>query len=91
MRNRAKSAAWSLLGTGTALLAGVLTRRVVRAGWEKSRGDAPPEDPAAESDGWKRALAWGVVSGAAVGVARVLGRSSAARGWRRLAGGEEPA
>lgn len=85
MRFGVRNTLWSVLATGSALAAGVLTRKAMRAGWEKA-GREPPADPGAARDGWKRALTWGVVSGVAVGLARVLGRKTAAEGWRRLTG-----
>lgn len=82
---------WNLLSTVVAIAAGVAARTALTAGWKHLRGEAPPEDPVASSTGWTSALGWGIGTGVAVGVARVLGRRGAAAGWEHATGSAPPA
>jgi hypothetical protein len=74
----------SVLVTATAIAAGVATRRGLKACWKRLRGTAPPDNPTAAGVTWVDALTWAAAVGAAVGIARVMGRrgaSVAARKW----------
>lgn len=82
---------WNLVSTLAALGAGIAARSVLTAGWKRLRGETPPEDPTTPSTSWANALGWGVGTGVAVGVARVLGRRGAAAGWERATGSAPPA
>jgi hypothetical protein len=64
----------SLIVTGAAVAAGVLTNRLLKAAWRQSRGEDPPINPAAAEVSWTDALIWGASVGAAIGVSRVLAR-----------------
>ncbi|NIP78162.1 MAG: DUF4235 domain-containing protein [Gemmatimonadetes bacterium] len=77
---------WDVVALASATLAAVATRQILKSGWTLFRGDEPPENPAARSVGWGDALAWTLATGAMVGVARLLGRRSAAAGWKKVRG-----
>lgn len=64
----------SLIVTGAAVAAGVLTNRLLKSAWKQSRGKEPPTNPAAAGVSWTEALIWGASVGAAVGISRVLAR-----------------
>jgi hypothetical protein len=64
----------SLIVTGAAVAAGVLTNRMLKAAWRQSQGKEPPVNPAAIGITWPEALIWGASVGAAIGVSRVLAR-----------------
>lgn len=68
----------SLMVTGAAVAAGVLTNRVLKATWKQARGTEPPINPAAASVSWSDALIWAASVGAAIGVSRVCARRTAA-------------
>ncbi|MBB3143346.1 DUF4235 domain-containing protein [Halomonas organivorans] len=64
---------WSMVGYTAVLGASLLTRHTAREAYRKTAGTAPPENPGRRDTRWREALAWGVASGALVGVARVVG------------------
>lgn len=77
---------WKVLGLGSAIMAGVAARKVLTTAWRKGTGFDPPLNPESPETDWGEALVWATVSGAAVGVARLLARRQAARFYRRSAG-----
>lgn len=77
---------WKVLGTGSAILAGVAARKVFMTAWEKGTGNAPPTNPESPDTSWREALGWAVLSGALVGVARMMAARKAAEYYRKSAG-----
>jgi len=78
--------AWKVLGTGAAVLAGVLAKRLVTAGWKLGTGNPPPVNPEDPDVSWKEAIGWAVASGAVVGIARLLATRKAAAYYTKSAG-----
>ncbi len=79
-------AVWKVLGTGAAIGAGVLAKKVVTAGWKLGTGNEPPVNPEDPEVTWPEAIGWAVLSGAIVGVARLLVTRKAAAYYRRSVG-----
>ncbi|PKW27712.1 DUF4235 domain-containing protein [Phycicoccus duodecadis] len=78
------TAAWKLLGTGGAILAGVLATKVVNLVWAKTGHDEiNPKNPDAPL---AKALAYAAVTGLAVGAARTFTERKAAQYYRSSAG-----
>ena len=86
----ARKRTWTLISTGSAVGAGILTRNLLKAGWRSVRHDDPPLNPALPNIRWSDALAWAFACGAAIGVARLLARHGAASGWRRVMNSPPP-
>lgn len=80
------SMGWKLMGTGSAILTGIAARKVATAAWTKGTGHAPPQNPESPDTTWQEALVWAVVSGAIVGVARMLAARKAADVYRSATG-----
>ena len=78
--------AWKVLGTGAAVGAGVLAKKLVTAGWKTATGKEPPANPEDPEVSWPEAVGWAVASGAVVGVARLLAVRKAARYYTNSAG-----
>lgn len=77
---------WKLLSLGAALAASAVARKVTDGTWKfVSGGDSPtnPEDPDIE---WKEAVAFALVSGAIIGLSRMLANRSAARVYTKSTG-----
>lgn len=78
---------WSMAGYTAVIGASLLTRHTAREAYRKTAGAAPPENPGRRDTHWREALAWGMASGALVGMARVvgnrLGDEARRRGERR--------
>lgn len=62
------------LSVAAAVTLAAATRWTLRKSWSFSTGEDPPDNPAAPGVSWRVALAWGALSGATVGLARVVGR-----------------
>lgn len=68
------------------MLAGVAARKVVEAGWERTTGKNPPTNPESPDTTWGEAIGWALLSGAAVGLARLVATRKAAAYYRRRTG-----
>lgn len=77
---------WKVLGTGSAILAGVAARKVIMTAWEKGTGSPPRTNPESPDTSWREALGWAVLSGALVGIARLMATRKAAEYYRKSAG-----
>ena len=85
-----RDARWGLLATGAATVSGIAARKLLEAAWRRSRGEAPPKNPASSGVGWTDALAWTFAAAGAVAVARLMARRAAAAGWRHALDEEPP-
>jgi len=75
-----------LAGAAAALVAGAVVQKVVQASWQAAKGHQPPSTDDPESGiGLGEVLAAAAITGALVGVARVLATRSAVRFTARLA------
>jgi hypothetical protein len=76
---------WRVLGTGSAVLAGIVATKVVETLWKKAGRDEvlDPRDPRVP---WTDALLFAALTGLAVGTARVIVTRKAAEYYERSAG-----
>ncbi len=76
---------WRVIGTGSAVLAGVLANKLVTAVWKKAGRDSEidPRDPRTP---WVEALSFAAVTGLAVGSARLLATRKAAQYYEKSSG-----
>jgi hypothetical protein len=77
---------WKVLGSGAAIGAAVVARKLVTSGWTTATGKLPPANPEDPQVSWPEAVGWAVVSGAFVGVARLLATRKAAAYYTKSAG-----
>jgi hypothetical protein len=80
------SKAWSAMALGATLFATVAARKALTTSWKVATGKEPPQNPADPDVSMGEAVAWAVVSGVAVGVARMLASRQAASYYRRSTG-----
>ncbi len=78
--------AWKVLGTGAAIGAAAVARKLVTSGWTATTGKEPPANPEDPEVSWPEAVGWAVVSGALIGVARLLATRKAAAYYTKSAG-----
>jgi hypothetical protein len=90
MSQTAERTAWKVLGTGLAILTGIVVRKVLVAVWRRATRHEPPTNPAAGDTGWGEAVVWALASGAAIGVGRLVGTRGATAGWQRVVGAPPP-
>lgn len=81
---------WRLVGTGLAILSGILVRKLLIALWTRITRHEPPTNPGAPDTTWVEGLGWALASGAAVGVARLVAARGATAGWQRVTGALPP-
>jgi hypothetical protein len=76
---------WRVLGTGSAVLAGVVANKLVTTIWKKAGKDATldPRDPRTP---WKDAVLFAALTGLAVGATRVVVTRKAAEYYAKSAG-----
>jgi Protein of unknown function (DUF4235) len=67
-----------------ATIAAQIAAKVVTRVWAKTTGKAPPTQPNSPEVHWAEAIGWSVVSGTAIGVARLVASRRAAGAWQRV-------
>jgi hypothetical protein len=80
------SKVWSLMGLGATLGATMAARKAMTATWKLSTGKKPPSNPEHPDVSLGEAVTWAVVSGVAVGLARMFATRAAADYYRRSTG-----
>ena len=76
-----KQLAWKGLSAGVAAIAVLVTRRVVSGGWQRLRGEPPPEGVTDRKVTWRTALTYAVAMGVGIAVAQVVAARVSARAW----------
>lgn len=64
----------TVLATGLTLMAGFLTRSILKASWRTVKHQDPPVDPSSRQTSWGDALLWTTVTALAAGLSRLLVR-----------------
>lgn len=90
MGTTAEKTAWKVAATGSGILAGVLTRKLIVAGWTAAKGTNPPTNPAARETQWSEALIWTLATSIGVGIARLVATRGAAGAWEKATGALPP-
>jgi hypothetical protein len=86
MADSGSSKLWTVFSLVSALSAAALAKKTLDAGWRAATGKHPPENPADPDVAVGEAVAWAVVSGTFVALARMLAQRRAARYYQRSAG-----
>lgn len=76
---------WKLLGTGSAILAGIVANKVITVVWKKAGKDTEI-DPTNPDTSLGEAIAYAALAGIAVGLARTMTTRQAAAIYQRSAG-----
>jgi hypothetical protein len=82
---RGKSA-WKLMGSGSAVLAGIATTKALDATWRTATGHRPPTKPESPDIAGREAILWAALSGMAIGVAKTYATRRAAGYWLKSTG-----
>ncbi len=77
---------WKVLGTGAAIGAALVARKLTTRVWTSATGKAPPANPEDPEVSWPEAVGWAVASGAIIGVARLVATRKAAAYYTKSAG-----
>ena len=81
---------WKVLATLATVAAGAAAQRALSTGWRAATGTQPPDLPESPETRLAEAVAWSMVAGAVLNVARVIATRQAARYYAARAGGELP-
>lgn len=77
---------WKLLGTGSALVAGIAATKALDATWRTATGHGPPTKAESPDIADREALIWAAVSGMAIGLAKTYATRRAASYWVKSTG-----
>ena len=77
---------YKLMATLAAVLGGLLARKTLALAWKTATGKHPPANPEHPAVAWPEALTWAIVSGAVMGVARLVAQKKVASTWHRATG-----
>ncbi len=77
---------WKLFGGLSAVFAGIASRKLLVSTFSKTTGKNPPANPEAPGTNWTQAIGWALLSGATMGLARMLATRKAADFYRKATG-----
>jgi hypothetical protein len=77
---------WTVFSVVSALMAAALAKKALDTGWKAATGKHPPENPADPDVAMGEAVAWAVISGTFVALARMIAQRRAADYYARSAG-----
>jgi hypothetical protein len=86
MADSGSSKLWTVFSLVSALGAAALAKKALDAGWKAATGKHPPANPADPDVAVGEAVAWAVVSGTFVALARMLAQRRAAGYYVKSAG-----
>ena len=81
-----KSVLWKILAALSAVAAAQAADRTLNVLWRGATGDQPPTVPEDPETNWTEAIAWAALSGAVMGVARMLATRQAAQYYKKSTG-----
>lgn len=77
---------WSIMSLASVLGAAALTKKALNTSWKAATGKTPPANPADPDVDLREAVAFAVVSGALIGVARMAAARRAAGYYAKSTG-----
>jgi len=80
------SLAWKIIGTGSALFAAAAAHKGLSMVWKLATGEDPPTIPEDPETSWAEAISWAILSGAVLGVVRLVATRRAAHYYMRSTG-----
>lgn len=83
-RNAGIEPAENVLAFVAAIGCTFLARNLIQSGWRATLDRDPPKNPASHEVDWHEALLWGAVSGAVVGVARIMSRRASSSAYQAI-------
>jgi hypothetical protein len=86
MADSGGSKLWTVFSVVSTLGAAAVAKKALDTGWKAATGKHPPENPADPDVHMREAVAWAVVSGTFVALARMVVQRRAADYYRRSAG-----
>lgn len=81
---------YKVMAALAAMLGALIARRTLALAWKTATGKEPPANPEHPAVTWPEAAAWAAVSGAVMGLARMVAQKKVASTWHRATGGLPP-
>ena len=81
-----KSVLWKVLAAMSAIAAAQAADKTLTVIWRGATGEKPPTTPEDPQTSWPEALAWAALSGAVMGVAKMLATRQAAQYYVKSTG-----
>jgi hypothetical protein len=81
---------YKVLALVASLVAAMVARKTLSLSWRLVSGKEPPANPEHPEVTWPEAASWAVVSGAVVGLARMIAQKRVATTWHRSTGNLPP-
>jgi hypothetical protein len=77
---------WNGVASAAAIGAVTVTKPLIERGWRMAFRSEPPGNPAHQDVAWRDALLWAVITGALVGMIRLVAQRMAAGAWQKATG-----
>jgi hypothetical protein len=77
---------WNAVASGAAIASVVVSKPLLERVWRVTFRSDPPGNPAHHDVAWRDALLWALITGALVGVIRLVAQRAAAGAWYRVTG-----
>ena len=77
---------WKVMAMGSAIGASVVARKVTDGSWKFIRGEEPPKNPEDPDADWMEAIFFALLSGAIVGLSRMIASRQAASIYKKSSG-----
>lgn len=81
---------WKVASLVAALMGARAVASIADRGWKRTVGGDPPTNPHSADTAWGEAIVWSALSGALVGLARLVSQHGAAGAWKRITGALPP-
>ncbi len=82
---------WKIIVTGAIILSSMASRKMLDAGWKKTKNEEPPQKTKGGRSGLSKAILWAVFTGMVVSITRFFTRRGAEKGWEKATGDTPPA
>lgn len=77
---------WNAVASAVAVGAVAASKPMIERSWKVVTGSEPPGNPAHEDVAWRDAIMWAVITGAVIGLVRLVAQRSAAGAWNKARG-----
>lgn len=81
---------YKVLALIASLVGAMVARKSLTIGWRLVSGKEPPANPEHPEVTWTEAASWAIVSGAVVGLARMIAQKRVAASWHKSTGSLPP-
>jgi hypothetical protein len=77
---------YKIMALVASLVGAMVARKTLTLGWKLVSGKEPPANPEHPEVTWGEAVSWAIISGAVVGLARMVAQKRVASSWHRSTG-----